>query len=74
MRRRWVGTLGLPLAVALGACNGDRPPTDDTPLDVPGAPGTITDDVDRSPSPQLRPDTLPAEPGDTAPGTGPGTR
>lgn len=65
MKRRWFATLGLPLVVALGACDGEPPPEEDSRMDIPGAPGTITEEVDRPPEPELRRDTLPGAPADT---------
>lgn len=75
MKKTLWAALAVPLTVALAGCPGERPQDDDTLLpadtavdrsrDVPGAPGSITPDVDTEPRPRLRPDTLPTPP-DTA--------
>jgi hypothetical protein len=79
MRNRAAPLLILPLIWALAACERDRAadqslPHADTVVEraptVPGAPGSITTDVDRPPRPRLAPDTLPSPP-DTLSGRDP---
>jgi hypothetical protein len=79
MSSPWLATLMVPLCLLLGGCEAQRPP--DAPVeDVPGAPGSITEEVDREPRPRLEADTLRAPlrdappeagPQDTPPGAGP---
>jgi hypothetical protein len=55
----------------LGGCEAERPP--DAPVEgVPGAPGSITEEVDREPRPRLEADTLREPLQDTLPEAGPG--
>jgi hypothetical protein len=70
MSSRWPATLIVPFCLMLGGCDAERPP--DAPVgDVPGAPGSITEEVDREPRPRLEADTLRDPPQDTLPDAGP---
>jgi hypothetical protein len=70
MSSPWLATLMVPLCLMLGGCEAQRPP--DAPVeDVPGAPGSITEEVDREPRPRLEADTLREPPQDTLPAAGP---
>lgn len=73
MTGRYLAVFAVPLILAAGACEPDPPADEDQVigpdtavypgLDVPGAPGTVTPEVDRPPEPPLRRDTVPeAEP------------
>ncbi len=71
MKSRWWTTLIIPAVVSLGACEPRPDPAEDVTqpdtvfdpgMQIPGAPGTITRDVDRRPEPRLRPDTPPEMP------------
>jgi hypothetical protein len=70
MSSPWLATLVVPFCLTLGGCEAQPPP--DAPVeDVPGAPGSITEEVDREPRPRFEADTLRAPPRDTLPETGP---
>jgi hypothetical protein len=69
MSRPWLATLMIPICLVLGGCEAERPP--DAPVEgVPGAPGSITEEVDGEPRPRLEADTLPEPRRDTLPETG----
>jgi hypothetical protein len=71
MSSPWLATLMVPLCLMLGGCEAERPP--DAPVEgVPGAPGSITEEVDREPRPRLEADTLREPLQDTLPEAGPG--
>jgi hypothetical protein len=77
MMKSRASVLAIPMICVLAACGGDQT-ADDATLpaleravertpDVPGAPGSITTDVDRPPRPVLAPDTLPSPPAEPSP-------